>query len=232
MKRQAPRHGPRSPSPRVRGSPTCHSAIAGPIGSIPARAGEPAPHALAMNLQRVHPRACGGAFQCAVAHNVDVGPSPRVRGSLHRCIPLRARGGSIPARAGEPRTCFPQSAGAWVHPRACGGAKLAPSSTQPSEGPSPRVRGSLRCDGDRGVWLGSIPARAGEPDSGIRRPVRARVHPRACGGAVTMRTNLAPVSGPSPRVRGSQAEGPHYRRVPGSIPARAGEPFGCAFRYA
>ena len=71
---------------------------------------------------------------------------------------------------------------------------------------------------------GSIPACAGEPESGISRRVSSGVYPRVCGGTRSHGRGPQWVAGLSPRVRGN-LPGPHRagERL-GSIPACAGEP--------
>ena len=91
-----------------------------------------------------------------------------------------------------------------VYPRVCGGA--------PGIEQVPDAR------------LGSIPACAGEPDTGERRGDRQKVYPRVCGGALTILTQGVAFRGLSPRVRGSHRAGRTDRKPPGSIPACAGEP--------
>ena len=77
---------------------------AGPrcLGSIPARAGEPAYVHGANALLWVYPRACGGATLCGMVILYVMGLSPRVRGSLIASGYYYDVAGSIPARAGEP----------------------------------------------------------------------------------------------------------------------------------
>ena len=123
------------------GAPVPLASSAG-VGSIPAGAGEPVPPRSVRPRKRVHPRGCGGASTSAVAATARTGPSPRVRGSLARERRGCAGQGSIPAGAGEPGSmrCF--EALAWVHPRGCGGARIAADQMNRAGGPSPRVRGS------------------------------------------------------------------------------------------
>ena len=92
------------------------------VGSIPARAGEPQIHAMASAGGRVYPRACGGAAELRYGTMASRGLSPRVRGSPVWHLPGDGYLRSIPARAGEPprkRSALPPST---VYPRACGGA--------------------------------------------------------------------------------------------------------------
>ena len=91
------------PSPRVRGSRSCSPRIQAWIGSIPAGAEEPMKRKRWARRPAVHPRGCGGAVKACFRAEYCRGPSPRVRGSHESLERARARLGSIPAGAGEPR---------------------------------------------------------------------------------------------------------------------------------
>ena len=70
----------------------------------------------------------------------------------------------------------------------------------------------------------SIPACAGEPRAQyILNPYYA-VYPRVCGGAFREYRAHSSAVGLSPRVRGSPLVILLDKRIPGSIPACAGEP--------
>ena len=75
-----------------------------------------------------------------------------------------------------------------------------------------------------GAWLGSIPARAGEPQPAARPTRSTRVYPRPCGGTESPAAIWPIRRGLSPPVRGN----PRFKGGVGvltwSIPARAGEP--------
>src|SRR5690606_18234801 len=110
--------------------------------------------------------------------------------------------GSIPARAGERLISLSAIAGFVVHPRACGGELGGCESAPTTCGPSPRVRGRGFADGPDRILARSIPARAGERNTGtIGTNVRG-VHPRACGGELEEESGPLASQGPSPRVRG------------------------------
>ncbi len=49
-------------------------------------------------------------------------------------------------------------------------------------------------------------------------------YPRACGGTALDARSAEQVTGLSPRVRGNHLGVPQGKRIPGPIPARAGEP--------
>ena len=70
----------------------------------------------------------------------------------------------------------------------------------------------------------SIPACAGEPSLLTPTTLARGVHPRVCGGALSLHAHTASHSGPSPRVRGSLCDVEHPPAHDGSIPACAGEP--------
>ena len=112
-------------SPHVRGNLEAGDGFPGRDGSIPARAGEPSAFFCGVSISWVYPRTCGGTSSSQVHLLLSEGLSPHVRGNR---APVPARKfivGSIPARAGEPRT-----AAAWrslmrVYPRTCGGTSLS-----------------------------------------------------------------------------------------------------------
>ena len=172
------------------------------------------------------------------------GLSPRVRGNRQRCHGREARGGSIPACAGEP--CGLGSAGSstGVYPRVCGGTRRRHCQRAWPWGLSPRVRGNPSGRGwrrahrgsiprVRGNLLpilrtresgGSIPACAGEPLTSSRTPSPCWVYPRVCGGTFASRVHTTSMPGLSPRVRGNLIPATRSATLEGSIPACAGEP--------
>ena len=110
-------------SPRVRGNRVHAGRLLARQRSIPARAGEPSPWAPRFTPTPVYPRACGGTLRNRHAVRLPGGLSPRVRGNPHVDGVVGVEGGSIPARAGEPR---PKRSGRYhnpVYPRACGGTR-------------------------------------------------------------------------------------------------------------
>ncbi len=150
-------------SPRVRGNPVRLSGASPVLGSIPARAGEPASHRLRWFRCWVYPRACGGTTPVECALDCAAGLSPRVRGNPRNPAPGRGQVRSIPARAGEPAPRPPLLPSARVYPRACGGTATAVQRVAGFLGLSPRVRGNRQQFSGRRGSFGSIPARAGEP---------------------------------------------------------------------
>ena len=215
--------GDRGPSPRVRGKPVPETRVSPRYGSIPARAGETAASSEFTSLHEVHPRACGGNLRGVRFHQWLDGPSPRVRGKHVACLSTGLAPRSIPARAGETRTCEIIAKNSEVHPRACGGNPRRSRSTSHHPGPSPRVRGKRQHRRTSLRTGGSIPARAGETAAGTPASFLRPVHPRACGGNFVIGYQIEHIAGPSPRVRGKPAPRPIQPQASGSIPARAGE---------
>ena len=136
------------------------------------------------------------------------------------------RKGSIPARAGEPRSRYGFRRRNRVYPRACGGTLVPSNASASKAGLSPRVRGNLGPQVGRDFLYGSIPARAGEPSICSAPSTLPKVYPRACGGTLFIKELTRMVCGLSPRVRGNQEATLTSTASQGSIPARAGEPEG------
>ena len=151
-------------------------------------------------------------------------PSPLARGSRWRRPSGCAPRGSIPARAGEPRSRGRPSTPTRVHPRSRGGAPDRSLISSPPRGPSPLARGSPEVDDRPERAPGSIPARAGEPRWLSAPCPRCRVHPRSRGGARSSPSHCPSTTGPSPLARGSPSVAVQRAVLLGSIPARAGEP--------
>ena len=97
-------------------------------------------------------------------------------------------------------------------------------------GLSPRRRGNRRRDKIYWAGCGPIPAQAGEPVDFSVMSCPGRAYPRAGGGTRTSRTRGRATTGLSPRRRGNHPRELGVRRVPGPIPAQAGEP-GTLCRY-
>ena len=179
-------------SPRVRGNLCVAGVLDLDVGSIPARAGEPLQGRQHRNAHGVYPRACGGAVISTSNARSSQGLSPRVRGRLGTHVNRTLVGGSIPARAGEPRPASLQPSSRRVYPRACGGTIAIRAAKRSIRGLSPRVRGNLLGKSGSGVRDGSIPARAGEPCSALSRSILFGVYPRACGGTSRLTTRRIP----------------------------------------
>ena len=191
-------------SPRERGNQARAELREHWPGSIPARAGEPAPAADVGSDGRVYPRASGGTGLAWNTSPSSYGLSPRERGNHIRHLRRESFRRSIPARAGEP----PDTYSGRPHRR----------------GLSPRERGNLKDDTPVGRLIRSIPARAGEPFRVPRRCAGDAVYPRASGGTGGLPKAPRRIDGLSPRERGNRVAAQSDSCWPRSIPARAGEP--------
>ena len=169
---------------------------------------------------------CGGTEYGRNGPIQSGGLSPRVRGN--RLVPRRKRagGGSIPACAGEPSAPTASSGRGRVYPRVCGGTHSSNATGAKLSGLSPRVRGNLSEEVPGGAAAGSIPACAGEPQSGSGRRIPCMVYPRVCGGTRCAPKPTGFSEGLSPRVRGNPSTTTACPTGGRSIPACAGEPAG------
>ena len=148
---------------------------------IPAHAGNTANYRQNDRLRAVHPRACGEHIGQQPSDVLEVGSSPRMRGTLGKAgadlIPLRF----IPAHAGNTPGRSRRCAARPVHPRACGEHSFSSAITSASSGSSPRMRGTLQRYRPRFSLGRFIPAHAGNTTPGACCTAAASVHPRACG---------------------------------------------------
>ena len=157
-------------SPRVRGNRRGSRPHWSISGSIPACAGEPRSHRRRGFRPTVYPRVCGGTLMGAVVVSLFAGLSPRVRGNREGDVPRNLLPRSIPACAGEPRSCPALATWKRVYPRVCGGTVGDVGDQDAFAGLSPRVRGNPGQPPRQARRRGSIPACAGEPTGRVIRP--------------------------------------------------------------
>ncbi len=191
-------------SPRVRGNPSVAISVNTHSGSIPACAGEPCHRTACGAVVGVYPRVCGGTHRANPSLVLPYGLSPRVRGNRVYAMSDALLKGSIPACAGEPVPGRPVSGDPAVYPRVCGGTYIAQCQRSAYMGLSPRVRGNLHRGHAVLIYLGSIPACAGEPCGLPRRSSPRPVYPRVCGGTYFLTFSGRRRCGLSPRVRGNR----------------------------
>ena len=210
-------------SPRVRGKQERRSRSRLGARLIPARAGKTFLFSQLHQYGTAHPRACGENLSPVPAGWAQDGSSPRVRGKRTEDLGGDHRGGLIPARAGKTPSWEPPHPSRWAHPRACGENRAEAAARYCEWGSSPRVRGKLRQDGERGVLNGLIPARAGKTSKGSPTLSKRWAHPRACGENEQYLVLRALEEGSSPRVRGKHRRVVDRPARAGLIPARAGK---------
>ena len=211
-------------SPRVRGNQLTGSPQRVRTGSIPACAGEPPRAGMAALPDWVYPRVCGGTRKGHFAAHRGQGLSPRVRGNPAPVARGLSAYRSIPACAGEPGGNPAPPELPPVYPRVCGGTAGGTLTARWWQGLSPRVRGNPAGHHRSLGIIGSIPACAGEPRTGLSCPASAAVYPRVCGGTPAAGNCPCIRRGLSPRVRGNPNRAAAQVLGTGSIPACAGEP--------
>ena len=133
----------------------------------------------------------------------NAGSSPRLRGTRLDDRPVELPHRFIPASAGNSGCRRRTRHSAPVHPRVCGELRGIIAASMPTNGSSPRLRGTLRLRAQRTQKLRFIPASAGNsPPLQACRP-SPTVHPRVCGELKGIAPMPKPTSGSSPRLRGT-----------------------------
>jgi hypothetical protein len=223
----APPHLPlRGLSPRARGNQRSDRAPRGAQGPIPACAGEPRSGPTRARRPRAYPRVRGGTAYRGVLVEEVGGLSPRARGNPGGAVGTCQDAGPIPACAGEPALdlFLPNLKGAY--PRVRGGTRAWFWNPTSALGLSPRARGNLGRMRWRALWLGPIPACAGEPNTEKCIKTILGAYPRVRGGTDSKAVLQVWHEGLSPRARGNLDDLRPVSRVIGPIPACAGEPPG------
>ena len=173
---------------------------------------------------RAYPRGRGGTDDQMEAYLGHKGLSPRARGNLHRDGSDAPAPGPIPAGAGEPGCLAVVWPSCRAYPRGRGGTWLSCCRLAKLPGLSPRARGNLSLLVLSLAPAGPIPAGAGEPHGRQGLGIPERAYPRGRGGTPPRLRGHAHIVGLSPRARGNHALAFIVRRLPGPIPAGAGEP--------
>ena len=156
---------------------------------------------------------------------IQMGLSPRSRGSLWETPRGRPCARSIPALAGKPLPGGGGRGPGEVYPRARGEAVVLAGDVNFGQGLSPRSRGSPADRDGRHRIRWSIPALAGKPTERDGRGALRAVYPRARGEAFTRGEKNEPVKGLSPRSRGSLGGPCRHHRPPAVYPRARGEAF-------
>ncbi len=209
-------------SPRLRGTRRRGPVDAFNRGIIPALAGNTLPSGGHLRRERDHPRACGEHRGRAHGAGHGGGSSPRLRGTLISVPFSVVCLGIIPALAGNTDGSAWCSRRTWDHPRACGEHELAVCTFNTLQGSSPRLRGTPPFVNRTFVWIGIIPALAGNTPLPASTRMALWDHPRACGEHTADGGTLVAQVGSSPRLRGTLSDQQQISGVGGIIPALAG----------
>ncbi len=209
-------------SPRVRGTAGQSGIDAAHHRFIPAGAGNGTPVSPLTKDRPVHPRGCGERAKRSHADAVNVGSSPRVRGTDRGTEALRCVRRFIPAGAGNGSSASRSSIRGAVHPRGCGERPTDYTDGGIGSGSSPRVRGTGRAARSRSAGSGFIPAGAGNGAGACASGFLGSVHPRGCVERTSQTARWKAIDGSSPRVRGTGAARQRRLRPRRFIPAGAG----------
>ena len=158
MRRELGRWGS---SPRMRGTQSRCRPCMRRTGIIPAYAGNTRGGSNATADIRDHPRVCGEHTSRNSSRRRMTGSSPRMRGTRHRRSVRSLRAGIIPAYAGNTGWYVSRYAARRDHPRVCGEHHGRVVKTSPTQGSSPRMRGTQLHGRHPVRMLGIIPAYAG-----------------------------------------------------------------------
>jgi hypothetical protein len=131
-------------------------------GPIPAGAGETQRRRLKSTGLRAYPRWRGGNTSTLPSTLPSTGLSPLARGKLAYACFVFSPSGPIPAGAGETITCNTLDAVLQAYPRWRGGNTPMRALSSRRRGLSPLARGKLRILFNEIIYLGPIPAGAGE----------------------------------------------------------------------
>ena len=213
---------PQGSSPRVRGTRMAMREWLDLYGIIPACAGNTYIGGESTECPRDHPRVCGEHEEDEYLIMRELGSSPRVRGTLHRCMCRSSNRGIIPACAGNTRGSTPSAPSRRDHPRVCGEHKETSNGFAVIAGSSPRVRGTQLRVVEDAPCLGIIPACAGNTSYDKNAGDATGDHPRVCGEHVQGPVLFGHLPGSSPRVRGTQEAAGLSAVLRGIIPACAG----------
>ena len=215
---------PEGLSPLARGNRRRRRRIKQSHGPIPARAGQPAEHALCAPGQWAYPRSRGATNSPNAREEIHEGLSPLARGNLHHFTCGDAGKGPIPARAGQPEAVIAFAAWLRAYPRSRGATPERPPGLACLLGLSPLARGNQHFGKPRVVAPGPIPARAGQPPATSSTTTRARAYPRSRGATADRHIYRGHRGGLSPLARGNRKSDGRHRQCLGPIPARAGQP--------
>ena len=213
-------------SPRGRGTPSSLTPAAIIGRFIPAWAGNTDTEQRPRLTGPVHPRVGGEHVWIASAGAIQVGSSPRGRGTLGSECPLVPSHRFIPAWAGNTSSCVRFRSLRTVHPRVGGEHKYRTMATEESTGSSPRGRGTPVAGWKPSPGHRFIPAWAGNTTRQASANTCVPVHPRVGGEHLAVVELCDLRYGSSPRGRGTPERfhiALEFRRF---IPAWAGNTSG------
>ena len=193
-----------------------------PPGLIPARAGNTWVRRWVVSVCGAHPRSRGEHVSRILWTLRLKGSSPLARGTHLTGAGASSLTGLIPARAGNTKEMMNLSLPTGAHPRSRGEHSRTAFTPAFTTGSSPLARGTRSGMALRTLFLGLIPARAGNTSLVPRSFVLCWAHPRSRGEHRSQAAERAWELGSSPLARGTPAPVAATVAPPGLIPARAG----------
>ena len=213
---------PAGSSPLARGTPPYAGQVESRNGLIPARAGNTPAISSWVSLIWAHPRSRGEHLFSSGCTRILLGSSPLARGTRYAAGRGGARGGLIPARAGNTVTVTVTWSRSRAHPRSRGEHFEGRAGSCGTVGSSPLARGTQSLAEQGGVHDGLIPARAGNTPGADSAASWMRAHPRSRGEHGCCGSVAPTCWGSSPLARGTLPTPLGYPPPNGLIPARAG----------
>ena len=168
-------------SPRVRGTLLDGIPFFQLFGIIPACAGNTCVCVVLYIGLGDHPRVCGEHSISLFCTILELGSSPRVRGTRAAPRATYLMTGIIPACAGNTGSHASELVDSGDHPRVCGEHWIDSRIENLARGSSPRVRGTPVCFTENAARMGIIPACAGNTSPDRPAAAEAWDHPRVCG---------------------------------------------------
>ncbi len=215
---------PQGLSPLARGNRHLNNTTGNPIGTIPARAGQPFIVGISSSSSRAYPRSRGATRAEMIDRRSASGLSPLARGNRHHGPVDLGGPGPIPARAGQPGRASGRRPSQRAYPRSRGATSSKWTCFRLKMGLSPLARGNRTLTQYPGQHIGPIPARAGQPSRPTILMRRTWAYPRSRGATSRSCDRLEFGEGLSPLARGNLEDPDRMRAVVGPIPARAGQP--------
>ena len=191
----------------MRGTPGYNEAGADTTEIIPAYAGNTFAVGPPSSPARDHPRVCGEHIHLRLSRRWMEGSSPRMRGTPCILLTFLCRIGIIPAYAGNTTRPSLTTVSPRDHPRVCGEHTVFDVFFDTVSGSSPRMRGTRGGAAEPSRPVGIIPAYAGNTLSIGWSSTAVRDHPRVCGEHLPTASVFHPLTGSSPRMRGTHSEG-------------------------
>ncbi len=192
-------------SPRGRGTQSGAGFGVGGRRFIPAWAGNTSAFSVTLVPYTVHPRVGGEHFRPEHRYRVELGSSPRGRGTPAAEKGRKNERRFIPAWAGNTDSGLWFLAETSVHPRVGGEHCRSRGKTENRRGSSPRGRGTRMESLTNGSTYRFIPAWAGNTSGAVSAGCCRSVHPRVGGEHERGGRRREGDSGSSPRGRGTRA---------------------------